>query len=52
LAKLRKSGKKAPDDETLKTPVVNAASTGKDDKKDNKKGGKEPTQSQPLAQNK
>jgi hypothetical protein len=39
LTKLRKSGKKAPEDEVLKAPV-NPPPGGKDDKKDNKKGGK------------
>ncbi len=40
LTKLRKSGKKAPEDEVLKVPTNAPAPTGKDEKKDNKKGGK------------
>ena len=42
LIKLRKSGKKPPEDEILKAPVNPPAGGGKDQKKDNKKGGKEP----------
>ena len=40
LTKLRKSGKKPPEDEVLKGPINPPAASGKDDKKDNKKGGK------------
>ena len=40
LIKLRKSGKKPPEDETIKATTNNTQPAAKDDKKDSKKGGK------------
>lgn len=40
LTKLRKSGKKPPEDEALKAPTNTTQAATKDDKKDSKKGGK------------
>lgn len=50
LTKLRKSGKKAPEDETVKQPT-SSAPTGKQEKKDNKKGGKQPEKPAQKKQN-
>ena len=40
LTKLRKSGKKPPEDESLKSQPNSTQPPAKDDKKDSKKGGK------------
>lgn len=49
LTKLRKSGKKGPEDEKLKAPPPGVPPAGKDDKKDSKKGGKEAPPPPPAA---
>ncbi len=41
LIKLRKSGKKPPEQSAIKAPQANVAPAGKQEKKDSKKGGKE-----------
>ena len=50
LTKLRKSGKKAPEDSELKAPPPGTAPpAGKDDKKDSKKAGKDVAPPPPAA---